>query len=56
MDTAWLQALANYGALGGISLWLMLRMEKKLETLSASLAEFTKSMDRLSDAIRDMEK
>lgn len=56
MDTAWLQALANYGALGGISLWLMLRLEKKLEANSTAIQEFTKAMDRLTDAIRDIEK
>jgi hypothetical protein len=56
MDTSWLTALANYGALGGVSLWLMLRMEKKLEAFTVSLNEFTKAMDRLNDAIKDIER
>jgi CHASE3 domain sensor protein len=56
VDASWLTALANYGALGGVSLWLMLRMEKKLDAFTKTNEAIVQAIDRLSNAIKDLER
>jgi hypothetical protein len=37
-----IETLGNVGVLGGVLLWFMLRLEKKLESLDRSLSELAK--------------
>lgn len=41
-----IEVLANYGVLGAVLLWFMLRLEKKLEALTEAIENLAKEINK----------
>lgn len=51
MSEELLNQIVNYGALGLIAIWFMIRMEKKMEDLTKAIQDLTTLINKVCDKI-----